>query len=62
MPSDEVLEWVYNSDSNAGPSLSSDVEYENLVSMDEVSPEESSLLTTPYDNGVGSTPKSVLDE
>ena len=30
--------------------------------MDEVAPEEPALLTPPPDNGVGSTPKSVLDE
>ena len=30
--------------------------------MDEVAPEEPALLTPPPDNGVGSTPESVLDE
>ena len=30
--------------------------------MDEVVSEEPALLTTPPDNGVGSTPESVLDE
>ena len=30
--------------------------------MDDVAPEEPSLLTPPPDNGVGSTPESVLDK
>ena len=62
MPSDEALEGGYDSDSNVGPFLSAYVEYENLVSMDEVAPEETTLLTPPPDNGVGSTPEAVLDE
>ena len=62
MPSDEALEGGYDSDGNVGPFLSVDVEYENLVSMYEVAPEEPDLLTPPPDNGVGSTPKSVLNE
>ena len=39
MPSDEALEGEYDSDGNIGPFLSADVEYENLVSVDEVAPE-----------------------
>ena len=62
MPSDESLEGGYDSDSNVEPLLSADVKYENLVSMDEVAPEEPDLLTPPPDNGVGSTPDSVLDK
>ena len=57
MPSDESLEEGYDSAGNVGPFLSADVEYENLVSMDEVATEEPALLTPPPDNGVGSTPK-----
>ena len=62
MPSDEALEGGYDSDGNVGKFLSADVEYENLVSMDEVAPEEPALLTPLPDNGMGSTPESVLDE
>ena len=62
MPSDESLEGGYDSDGNVGPFLSVDVKYENLVSMDEVAPEEPALLTPPPDNGVGYTPESVLNE
>ena len=62
MPSDEALEGGYDSDGNGGPFLRADVEYENLVSVDEVAPEEPALLTPPPDNGVGSTPESVLGE
>ena len=62
MPSDEALEGGYDSDGNVGIFLSAYVEYDNLVSMDEVAPEEPDLLTPLPDNGVGSTPKSVLDE
>ena len=62
MPSDEALEGGYDSESNVGPFLSADVEYENLVSMDEVAPEEPALLPPPPDNGVGSTPESFLDK
>ena len=62
MPSDEALEGGYDSDGNVGPFRSADVEYENLVSMNEDAPEEPSQLTPPPDNGVGSTPKSVLDK
>ena len=53
MPSDEALERGYDSDGNVGPLLSAYVEYENLVSMDEIAPEETSLLTPPPDNRVG---------
>ena len=62
MPSDEALEGGYDSDGNVGPFLSADVEYEKLVSVDEVAPEEPALLTPLPDNGVGSTPESVLGE
>ena len=47
MPSDEALEGGYDSDGNVGPFISADVEYENLVSMVEVAPEEPALLTLP---------------
>ena len=57
MPSDEALEGGYDRDINVGPFLSAHVEYENLVSMDEVSPKETPLLTPPPDNEVGPTPK-----
>ena len=49
MPSDEALEGGYDGDGNVGPFLSADVEYENLVSMDEIAPEERALLTPPPD-------------
>ena len=61
-PSDEASEGGYDSDGNVGPFLNADVEYENLVSVYEVASKEPSLLTTPPDNGVGSTPESVLDK
>ena len=57
MPSDEALEGGYDSGGYVGPFLRADVEYENLVSMDEVAPEEPILLTPPPDIGVGSTPE-----
>ena len=62
MPSDEALEGGYDSDGNVEPFLSTDVEYEILVSIYEVATEEPALLTPPPDNGVGSTPESVLEE
>ena len=56
LPIDEVSEGVYDRYGNVGPFLSVYVEYENLVSMDEVALEELALLKPSPDNGVGSTP------